>query len=285
MTSSENKSNLTFTANYLVSNIECSSCEESCENAIKNIPGRSIKAYNMKKTDSNENLLTIESNIPPSRLVTALQDIGKDAVIRGTSSSLQVENDLGACTAILEAPEDTSNCSDHFEENEITKSIINQSTVLGVRVASIRGIVRAIELNSGSKSKDSEIWLDLALTKLPNLNSNYNLNIHKFGNVQNFNTLGPIMKSIQITLNNGSDFKAINSSLKNVAESEASASLKLKDLVGRGVSICNSNNSECFAIGLWARSSGMWSNTKKVCACSGKTVWEERKDALESGLV
>ncbi|OBA28786.1 hypothetical protein HANVADRAFT_51240 [Hanseniaspora valbyensis NRRL Y-1626] len=284
MTTSDNKNVLTFEASYLVSNIECGSCEDSCENAIKSLKNSYVKSYNMTKTDSDENVLTIESNIPPSTLVTTLQEIGKDAVIRGTLSSLKQERDLGACVSILEtpySPEEEKNDL-KLQENESAKNIINESTVLGVRsISTIRGIVRAIEL--ASNSNNSQVWLDVALTKLPDLNGNYMLNVHKFGNLQNFNTLGPILKSIPLTLTKGSDFKPLNESSKIVDNEDFS--LKLPDLVGRGVSICDSGNKDCFAIGLWARSSGMWGNTKKVCACSGKTIWEERKDALESGLV
>lgn len=282
MTSSDKQNLWSYEASYLVNNIVCQSCEDSCENAVKNIKDSYIKSYSMEKTDSNENLLTIESNIPPSKLVHTLQEIGKDAVIRGTSSSLQTESDLGACVSILEAPytAEESTFKD-LQENENSKNIINESTVLGVRsVSTIRGIIRALELRS--KSNDSQVFLDISLTKLPNLNSSYNLNVHKFGNLQSFNTLGPILKSVPIDLKNGSAFKSLNA---DSSDRNEHSNLKLVDLVGRGVSICDSNNKNCFALGLWARSSGMWSNTKKICACSGKTIWEERKDALELGLV
>lgn len=285
MTSSDSKEGLTFTASYLVKNIECKSCEESCENALQSVQDSFIKSYSMEKTDSDENMLTIESNIPPSRLVTTLQEIGKDAVIRGTSSSLQQGNDLGACVSILEVPYGADNETKDLklEENDMAKNIINESTVLGVRsVSTIRGIVRAIELTSGSG--EGQVWLDMALTKLPNLNASYTLNIHKYGNLQNFSTLGPILKSIPVSLKNGSDFKPLDLSAQKDPENSVSK-FKLTDIVGRGVSVCDKDNRDCFAIGLWARSSGMWGNTKKVCACSGKTIWEERKDALESGLI
>lgn len=37
-------------------------------------------------------------------------------------------------------------------------------------------------------------------------------------------------------------------------------------------------------VGVIARSAGVWENEKTVCSCSGKTVWEERKDAVEKGI-
>jgi len=38
-------------------------------------------------------------------------------------------------------------------------------------------------------------------------------------------------------------------------------------------------------VGVIARSAGVWDNDKTVCSCSGKTVWEERKDLLDKGML
>lgn len=36
-------------------------------------------------------------------------------------------------------------------------------------------------------------------------------------------------------------------------------------------------------LGVVARSAGVWENEKVVCACSGKTVWEEREEMVGRG--
>lgn len=38
-------------------------------------------------------------------------------------------------------------------------------------------------------------------------------------------------------------------------------------------------------VGVIARSAGVWDNDKTVCSCSGKTVWEERKEQVGRGMV
>lgn len=38
-------------------------------------------------------------------------------------------------------------------------------------------------------------------------------------------------------------------------------------------------------VGVIARSAGVWDNDKTVCSCSGKTVWEERKDQADRGML
>lgn len=38
-------------------------------------------------------------------------------------------------------------------------------------------------------------------------------------------------------------------------------------------------------VGVIARSAGVWDNDKTVCSCSGKTVWEERKEQQGRGMM
>ena len=38
-------------------------------------------------------------------------------------------------------------------------------------------------------------------------------------------------------------------------------------------------------VGVVARSAGVWDNDKTVCSCSGKTVWEERKEQTAHGML
>ena len=38
-------------------------------------------------------------------------------------------------------------------------------------------------------------------------------------------------------------------------------------------------------VGVIARSAGVWDNDKTVCSCSGKTVWEERKEQSGRGML
>ena len=42
---------------------------------------------------------------------------------------------------------------------------------------------------------------------------------------------------------------------------------------------------EDVVMGVVARSAGAWENEKIVCACSGKTVWEEREEMVGKGMV
>lgn len=38
-------------------------------------------------------------------------------------------------------------------------------------------------------------------------------------------------------------------------------------------------------VGVIARSAGVWDNEKMVCSCSGKNVWEERREQVSKGMM
>lgn len=44
-------------------------------------------------------------------------------------------------------------------------------------------------------------------------------------------------------------------------------------------------NDDDTVVGVIARSAGMWDNDKTVCSCTGKTLWEERKDEVKKGMI
>lgn len=44
-------------------------------------------------------------------------------------------------------------------------------------------------------------------------------------------------------------------------------------------------NDEGTVVGIIARSAGVWDNDKTVCSCTGKTLWEERKEEVGKGML
>ena len=60
-------------------------------------------------------------------------------------------------------------------------------------------------------------------------------------------------------------------------------------MVGRGVVVERSGEEKDrrngLVLGVVARSAGVWENEKVVCACSEKTVWEEREEMVKKGIL
>lgn len=44
-------------------------------------------------------------------------------------------------------------------------------------------------------------------------------------------------------------------------------------------------NDDDTVVGVIARSAGMWDNDKTVCSCTGKTLWDERKEQVAKGVL
>lgn len=69
--------------------------------------------------------------------------------------------------------------------------------------------------------------------------------------------------------------------------------IQIWEMIGRGMVVSKQNegegrfekNDEDTLVGVIARSAGVWDNDKTVCSCSGKTLWEERKDEVRKGML
>jgi len=69
--------------------------------------------------------------------------------------------------------------------------------------------------------------------------------------------------------------------------------IQIWEMIGRGIVVSKQHegegkfekNDEDTLVGVIARSAGVWDNDKTVCSCSGKTLWEERKDEVKKGIL
>lgn len=70
--------------------------------------------------------------------------------------------------------------------------------------------------------------------------------------------------------------------------------IQIWEMIGRGMVVSKQvqegegkfeKNDEDTLVGVIARSAGVWDNDKTVCSCSGKTLWEERKDEVKKGML
>ena len=67
--------------------------------------------------------------------------------------------------------------------------------------------------------------------------------------------------------------------------------IQVWELIGRSMVVSKVNNGKFdkadadTLVGVIARSAGVWDNDKTVCSCTGKTVWEERKEQVDRGML
>lgn len=221
--------------------MECEGCEKSVQDALREVQG--IERLNV---DWTKQLVNVFGCVAPSKIVSTLREMGKDAIIRGTGAP------NSAAVSILE-------------------------TFNGQSSQSVQGLARLVAVS------DSELVVDLTVSSLekaeyyPQIRASGNLSDGAFSTGKIFYSFDPI------TLGgsegeNGKDKPALQKFLK--------APLNISDLIGRSF-VLNKKSSDVSndsLFGVIARSAGAWENDKYVCTCSGKTIWQERDDALKRGI-
>ncbi|CAI5756852.1 unnamed protein product [Candida verbasci] len=234
--------------------MECNACVDSVANKLKDLTGISKFDINLKK-----NLVTTEGNEPPSEIVKAIQSTGRDAIIRGTGKP------DSAAVCILES----------FDPKDIKQPVKGLARIVGV--------------------SPSEIFIDLTVNGLtkgtyyPSIRQSGNLSQGALSTGESFYILDPIEVNKPSTFSTTIDSLGAFSNTTDKLFSGQSflyANLKISDLIGRSIILSKlrdeiATDSLC---GVIARSAGAWENDKQVCSCSGKTVWEERKDAKSKGI-
>lgn len=235
--------------------MSCQHCVDSIMKVLK--PVKQISSFDI---NLESKIVTTKGSLPPSEIVKIIQATGKDAIIRGTGEP----NSAGVC--ILESYDDKD-----FE-------------------SPVKGLARLVNVNS------TEMFIDLTVNGLPK--GTYYPLIRRSGNLSNgalstgasFYELDPL--DVNSPASSSTTIKSIGAATVDESDNLYSgqaflyAKLNVKDLIGRSIILSKlkdqiSPDSVC---GVIARSAGAWENDKKICSCSGKTVWEERKDALSKGL-
>lgn len=235
--------------------LECQSCVDSVASALKPING--ISNFDI---DLESNIVRTEGSLPPSEIVKAIQSTGKDAIIRGTGKP----NSAAVC--ILES----------FDPKDIQQPV--------------KGLARIVSV------ADNDLFVDLTVNGLlkgtyyPSIRSSGNLSQGALSTGRLFYELAPIDVELpsdpSTVINSLGAFETDQKGSLFSGHAFLHANLSVNDLIGRSVILSRlkdeiTPDSLC---GVIARSAGAWENDKQVCSCSGKTVWQERVDAVQKGV-
>ncbi|KAG7665454.1 uncharacterized protein J8A68_001142 [[Candida] subhashii] len=235
--------------------MECNACVESVAKVLGKLEGIQKFDINLKS-----NLVTTEGTLPPSTIVRAIQETGRDAIIRGTGRP----NSAAVC--ILES----------FDPRDIKSPV--------------KGLARIVSVSP------TDLFIDLTVNGLakgryyPSIRTSGNLSNGALSTGPSYYDLDPIDVEQPSSVST-----AINSLGASIVDGDETlcagqaflhAKLSINELIGRSIILSKledkiSSDSLC---GVIARSAGAWENDKQVCSCTGKTVWQERTDAIARGV-
>jgi len=208
------------------------------------------------EADLKNQLVLIEGTASPSSIVSAIESTGRDAILRGSGKS----NSAGVC--ILET----------------------HSTQVPDKV---RGLARMVEVSSGLT------LVDLTIKGLPP--GTYHATVRETGDIsQGAASTGGVwdaIKSIGGFGQDRGDFGSIDVNQDGRGNAFLDRSVSIWELIGRSMVVSKEKAGPFMRedpntlVGVIARSAGVWDNDKVVCSCSGKSVWEERKEQVGKGMM
>lgn len=237
-----------FEATYATP-MHCDGCTKDIKNCLNE-----VKGIDELKFDLTKQILSVNGNVAPSSIITALEKCGRDAIIRGAGKP------NSSAVSILET----------HENLDLTKD------------TPVRGLARIVEVS------EKCTFFDITINGVEKPGK-YWASIHETGDVSGGATsTGDVWYEFKepIVCNSKSD---LDDKLYS-GQAFLKAPLNVWELIARSFVVTTNpshkagNPKDYDICGVIARSAGIWENDKQVCACSGKTIWQERKEALQHNI-
>jgi copper chaperone for superoxide dismutase len=153
----------------------------------------------------------------------------------------------------------------------------------------VRGLVRMVQVSP------TETLVDLTVRGVPP--GTYRASIREYGNLQEgASSSGPVW-SAQSKDGEASSSRGILGVVEIGPNGYGNAFInrpfQVWEVIGHALVVSRQDesdgaplrNEEDTVVGVIARSAGVWDNDKTVCSCTGKTLWQERKDEVTKGML
>ncbi len=206
--------------------------------------------------DLDQQLVAVRGTAAPSAIVAAVQSTGRAAVVRGSGAP------DSAAVCILEAASHVS--SPAADEDRV------------------RGLARLVQVAEGRT-----LW-DVGVRGVAP--GTWHATVRAAGDIsRGAESTGAVWEP---------DRGAGGGALGVVEVGEGGAGSALLDrpvavweVVGRALVLSQREDADSARldpdalVGVVARSAGVWDNDKTVCSCTGKTLWEERREQVDRGML
>ncbi|EGC45258.1 superoxide dismutase 1 copper chaperone [Histoplasma capsulatum var. duboisii H88] len=231
----------------------------TCDDCIKDVSTSLYGLDGVKNVQGNlkDQVLLVEGTAAPSAIVAAIQSTGRDAILRGSGSS----NNASVC--ILETHSTTV-------ENPI------------------RGLARMVQV------APTLTLVDLTINGLSP--GKYWVTVRDMGDIsQGPASTGGIWEAVKQKVQGPEQPRGVLGEIEVDGNGKGSVFLgrpvAVWELIGRSMVVSKSKEGPFqkedpnTPVGVIARSAGIWDNDKMVCSCSGKNVWEERREQVSKGMM
>jgi len=222
----------------------------------------------MNKEDTHarvELLCRVENDEKWRDLICYLSRINDIRIVNEdkASNSLQIEVSHSANVSVLDLQK---NIEKDTKVQTVLKGIGDKQAVVSELIGN-HGVVGVVRL---SQLIGSSCIVDGALDGLPS--KRCSLNIHSYGDLSgnDYENIGPVYQEILPELKGLGGYSSFHFVLPDC---------NVASCIGRSLAVSNIEENRILAAGIAARASTVGENTqKKICLCSGKTVWEEREE-------
>ncbi|KAI5290050.1 copper chaperone [Ascosphaera aggregata] len=229
----------------------------TCEDCVKDVQGSLSQLAGIEKVlaDLEKQLVFVQGTAAPSAIIQAIQNTGRDAILRGSGSG----SNASVCILETNAP--------------------------NVRNA-IRGLARMVQVSSNFTI------IDLTLHGVAP--GEYWVTVRERGDISlGAASTGKIWSALEAQAKKQEPcgiFGTVTVGLNGRGNAFLDRPVSVGDIIGRSMVVSPekdgpfSQDDPNTLVGVIARSAGVWDNNKTVCSCSGKTVWEERKEQIAKGI-
>ncbi|KAI0115157.1 Cu,Zn superoxide dismutase-like protein [Daldinia grandis] len=252
----------------------------TCDGCVKDVSDALYKLGGITKVEADleKQLVSVEGTAAPSAIVSAIEATGRDAILRGTGAS----NSAAVC--ILETYHRNEKGGDALVPASAPEADTEGS---GVNDREVRGLARMVQVSP------TITLVDLTVRGVKP--GTYSASIREYGDLKlGATSTGPVWaggsgttqpRGVLGTVQIGKDGRGAVFFDHPFQVWEVIGHAMVVSSQQEGIAEANLSNDENTVVGVIARSAGMWDNDKTVCSCTGKTLWEERKDEVKKGMI
>jgi copper chaperone for superoxide dismutase len=254
----------------------CQACVDEISQALRKLDGTPLhRAKPATDAHAHEGIETIDADLAaqlvavrgtaaPSAIVAAVQATGRAAVVRGSGAP------DSAAVCILEASSPLAGDSDLPDDERV------------------RGLARLVEVAPGRTLWDVSVRGVAA--------GPWYATVRAAGDVsRGAASTGGVWDDASPSSSARGEPRGALGALEVDAGGVGAALLDrpvaVWEVVGRGLVLSQHRDAEkagsdpAALVGVVARSAGVWDNDKTVCSCTGKTLWEERREQVDRGML